>query len=169
MRLIEHIQKQHIEEPGVGETLTQMLIDVGLLRPDGTPADRSRGARAGDGRGRGAGGRARRTLDARQRPARRRRKTLDAGIGKRSAFSNHLSASASRQPAGSWSTDLQIFNSAAAAWPQYLRTRPANLGPWHVGDAGRHGPASGRVRVLRQGEGPAPCVVSDGVCFRSSA
>jgi hypothetical protein len=38
MRLIEHIQRHHIEEPGVGESLTQMLIDIGLLRPDGTPA-----------------------------------------------------------------------------------------------------------------------------------
>lgn len=38
MRLIEHIQKNHIEEPGVGEALTQMLIDVGLIRPDGTLA-----------------------------------------------------------------------------------------------------------------------------------
>ena len=38
MRLIEHIQSRHLEEPGVGEALTQMLIDVGLLRPDGTPA-----------------------------------------------------------------------------------------------------------------------------------
>ena len=93
MRLIEHLQKHHLEEPGVGEALTQMLMDVGLLRPDGTPAFAPGGRRAGDGRGRGAGGRARRTLDARQRQARqRRRKTLDAGIGKRSAFSSHLSA-----------------------------------------------------------------------------
>jgi hypothetical protein len=38
MRLIEHLQKHHLEEPGVAETLTRMLIDVGLLRPDGTPA-----------------------------------------------------------------------------------------------------------------------------------
>jgi hypothetical protein len=38
MRLIEHIQNHHIEEPGVGEALTHLLIDVGLLRPDGTPA-----------------------------------------------------------------------------------------------------------------------------------
>ena len=38
MRMIEHLQKRHIEEPGVGEMLTRMLIDVGLLRPDGTPA-----------------------------------------------------------------------------------------------------------------------------------
>ena len=46
MRLIEHLQTSHLEEPGVGEALTRMLIDVGLLRPDGTPAigprDRSR-------------------------------------------------------------------------------------------------------------------------------
>jgi hypothetical protein len=38
MRLIEHIQRQHLEEPGVGEALTRLLISVGLLRPDGTPA-----------------------------------------------------------------------------------------------------------------------------------
>jgi hypothetical protein len=38
MRLIEHIQKNHLEEPGVGQSLAQMLIGVGLLRPDGTPA-----------------------------------------------------------------------------------------------------------------------------------
>ena len=38
MRLIEHLQKHHLEEPGVGESLTRMLVDVGLLRPDGTPA-----------------------------------------------------------------------------------------------------------------------------------
>jgi hypothetical protein len=38
MRLIEHVQRHHLEEPGVGEALTRMLIDVGLLRPDGTPA-----------------------------------------------------------------------------------------------------------------------------------
>jgi hypothetical protein len=37
MRLIEHIQRRHLEEHGVGETLTRMLIDVGLLQPDGTP------------------------------------------------------------------------------------------------------------------------------------
>ncbi len=38
MRLIQHIQERHLEEPGVGEALTRMLIEVGLLRPDGTPA-----------------------------------------------------------------------------------------------------------------------------------
>jgi len=38
MRRIEHIPRDHLEEPGVGEALTRMLIDVGLIRPDGTPA-----------------------------------------------------------------------------------------------------------------------------------
>ncbi len=38
VRLVEHIQQKHMEEPGVAETLTRMLIDVGLLRPDGSPA-----------------------------------------------------------------------------------------------------------------------------------
>jgi hypothetical protein len=38
MRLIDHLQRHHLEEPGVAEALTRMLIDVGLLNPDGTPA-----------------------------------------------------------------------------------------------------------------------------------
>jgi hypothetical protein len=38
MRLIDHIQKRHMEEPRVAEMLTRMLIDVGLLNPDGSPA-----------------------------------------------------------------------------------------------------------------------------------
>jgi len=38
MQMIEHIQNKHLQEPGVGEALTQMLMDVGLLRPDGTPS-----------------------------------------------------------------------------------------------------------------------------------
>jgi len=38
IRLINHIQREHMEEPGVAETLTRMMIQVGLLRPDGTPA-----------------------------------------------------------------------------------------------------------------------------------
>jgi len=37
MRVMEHIHKSHIREQGVAETLTQMLIEVGILRPDGTP------------------------------------------------------------------------------------------------------------------------------------
>lgn len=38
VRLVEHIQAKHLEEPGVAEGLTRMLIEVGLLRPDGSPA-----------------------------------------------------------------------------------------------------------------------------------
>ena len=38
MRLMQHIETRHIKEPGVAQTLTQMLVDVGLLNPDGTPA-----------------------------------------------------------------------------------------------------------------------------------
>ena len=38
VRLVEHIQSRHLNEPGVGEALTRMLIEVGILRPDGTPA-----------------------------------------------------------------------------------------------------------------------------------
>jgi hypothetical protein len=38
MRLIEHLQNRHIQEPGVAELLTRMLVDVGLLNPDGSPA-----------------------------------------------------------------------------------------------------------------------------------
>jgi hypothetical protein len=37
MQLIQHIQGQHIEEPGVADALTRLLIEVGILRPDGTP------------------------------------------------------------------------------------------------------------------------------------
>jgi hypothetical protein len=37
MRLMQHIETRHMEEQGVAQTLTQMLIDLGLLNPDGTP------------------------------------------------------------------------------------------------------------------------------------
>jgi hypothetical protein len=37
MRLMRHIESRHIEEQGVAQTLTQMLINFGLLNPDGTP------------------------------------------------------------------------------------------------------------------------------------
>jgi hypothetical protein len=43
-RIVRHIQSQHLQEPGVPEALTQMLIDVGALNPDGTPAMRSAAA-----------------------------------------------------------------------------------------------------------------------------
>ena len=38
MRLIEHIQKRHIEEPGVADSLMNLLVQMGVLQPDGTPA-----------------------------------------------------------------------------------------------------------------------------------
>jgi len=37
-RLMGLIHDRHIEEPGVADALTQLLIQVGVLRPDGTPA-----------------------------------------------------------------------------------------------------------------------------------
>ena len=37
-RLMEHIQREHFEEPGVAEALGDLLVRVGILRPDGTPA-----------------------------------------------------------------------------------------------------------------------------------
>jgi hypothetical protein len=38
MRMIQHIDQQHGKEPHVAQTLTQILIQYGMLRPDGTPA-----------------------------------------------------------------------------------------------------------------------------------
>ncbi|MGA2256934.1 MAG: hypothetical protein ABSG53_19960 [Thermoguttaceae bacterium] len=37
MRLMQHIESRHIQEQGVAQALTQMLINIGLLNPDGTP------------------------------------------------------------------------------------------------------------------------------------
>jgi len=37
MQLLQHIESRHINERGVAQTMTQMLISVGLLNPDGTP------------------------------------------------------------------------------------------------------------------------------------
>ncbi len=37
MRLMQHVDSQHANEPGVAQSLTQILINVGLLNPDGTP------------------------------------------------------------------------------------------------------------------------------------
>jgi hypothetical protein len=38
IQLLRHIETQHGREPGVADALQQMLIEFGLLRPDGTPA-----------------------------------------------------------------------------------------------------------------------------------
>ena len=37
-RLIDHVQSRHMEEPGVGEAMMQLLVRLGIIRPDGTPA-----------------------------------------------------------------------------------------------------------------------------------
>ena len=37
-RLINHLQSDHFKEPGVPEALTDLLMQTGLIRPDGTPA-----------------------------------------------------------------------------------------------------------------------------------
>jgi hypothetical protein len=46
MRLMQHIELKHINEPGVAQSLTRMLINAGLLNPDGTPV-RMAGPRGG--------------------------------------------------------------------------------------------------------------------------
>jgi tetratricopeptide (TPR) repeat protein len=38
-RLISHLQSQHMNEPGVAESLTQILVQVGAIRPDGSPVE----------------------------------------------------------------------------------------------------------------------------------
>jgi hypothetical protein len=38
MQLIDHIQRQHSREPGVAQALVQLLMQTGLIRPDGTLA-----------------------------------------------------------------------------------------------------------------------------------
>ena len=40
-QLFQHIQKRHMAEPGVAAALAQLLVDVGILRPDGTPVQPS--------------------------------------------------------------------------------------------------------------------------------
>jgi hypothetical protein len=37
MRLLQHIETRHMQERGVAQALTQILINAGLLNPDGTP------------------------------------------------------------------------------------------------------------------------------------
>ncbi len=38
LELIRHIEAAHINEPNVSLILTQILVEAGLIRPDGTPA-----------------------------------------------------------------------------------------------------------------------------------
>jgi tetratricopeptide (TPR) repeat protein len=37
-QLLEHLQSRHINEPGVARALTELLVSLGVLHPDGTPA-----------------------------------------------------------------------------------------------------------------------------------
>ena len=37
-RLLEHLQRQHSTEPGVPETIARMLLEMGIIGPDGRPA-----------------------------------------------------------------------------------------------------------------------------------
>ncbi len=37
-QMLQHLQQDHINEPGVGERLMQMLMAAGVIGPDGTPA-----------------------------------------------------------------------------------------------------------------------------------
>jgi len=41
-RLVQHLQQQHIEEPGVSEALMQFLVRIGAIHPDGTPVAQPR-------------------------------------------------------------------------------------------------------------------------------
>lgn len=38
VRLMEHLQREHLREPGVAEALADLLMQMGLLRPDGSLA-----------------------------------------------------------------------------------------------------------------------------------
>jgi hypothetical protein len=35
--MIQHIQAEHIREPGVADALRNLLVQMGVMRPDGTP------------------------------------------------------------------------------------------------------------------------------------
>ena len=108
-RLIQHLQDRHLEEPGVREALTRMLIDVGLLRPDGTPAFGPGAAPGGNGCCRAGVGRTRQTLDARQCRAERRWKALDTRLG-----ADNMAVSPGRLAVGGMPAKIAIFAVHAA-------------------------------------------------------
>jgi hypothetical protein len=37
MRILQHIQADHIREPGVAQAVTNFLMQIGLVGPDGQP------------------------------------------------------------------------------------------------------------------------------------
>ena len=43
-RLLTQIQRDHMNEPGVAQALTELLVGLGVLRPDGMPAGAAAGA-----------------------------------------------------------------------------------------------------------------------------
>jgi hypothetical protein len=45
-RLLHHIRAEHIREPGVAQTLFEILAEAGIIGPDGKPAGVPAGAGA---------------------------------------------------------------------------------------------------------------------------
>ena len=43
-RLLQHIRSEHIREPGVAQALMQILVDAGIIGPDGRPTAAAAGA-----------------------------------------------------------------------------------------------------------------------------
>jgi hypothetical protein len=39
-RLLEHLMTEHMNEPRIRQEVTQILVQLGLIRPDGTPTRR---------------------------------------------------------------------------------------------------------------------------------
>ena len=43
-RLLRHLQSEHVNEPGIAQGMFQILVDAGIVRPDGTPVAAARAA-----------------------------------------------------------------------------------------------------------------------------
>ena len=84
-RLLRHLERGHGREPGVADAIQQMLVDFGVLRPDGTPAYVARRPPEGPTAPASqpvASARGRQTLAPREPTSNRRKATdLDAGDG----------------------------------------------------------------------------------------
>lgn len=48
-RLMQHVSKEHIREPGVAQMLMQVLVEAGIIHPDGTPVGYPQGAAEAEG------------------------------------------------------------------------------------------------------------------------
>ena len=44
-RLLRHLQSEHVNEPGIAQGMFQILVDAGIVRPDGTPVAAARADR----------------------------------------------------------------------------------------------------------------------------